>query len=361
MIYITYEDSVLYSAGIWKKVQAQYKVFKKQFGNAYYTLYRGQMMCLYMEDKLLEKELAITKKECNEAIGKWIEKYKISKIYIRHYSIDRQDILFCARMKEMNVKVVIEFPSLLDNLNIVDSKIVAAEDQYYRNQLYKYVKCCTTYHKVDSAYGIPCITLVNGVDIEEQPLKKYRKKDGRIILLAVATFAKWHGYERVIEGLYKYYMEGGKRNIIFNLVGNGGQLGYYNHLVKKYELQAHVNFCGGLYGKELDEIYDDSDIAIGSLAFYKVNTTSGAPIKLREYCTRGIPFIYGYDDISFSNSVYYAKQVSNDATPLAIDEIVEFYDALYDGRDFIKDMRQYAISNLTWETILQPVINYYLN
>ena len=54
MIYIVYDDSVLYSTGIWKKVQAQYRVFKKQFGTAYYTLYSGQMMCLYMEDKLLE-------------------------------------------------------------------------------------------------------------------------------------------------------------------------------------------------------------------------------------------------------------------------------------------------------------------
>lgn len=361
MIYIIYEDSVLSSAGIWKKIQAQYKVFKRQFGNAYYTLYRGQMMCLYMEDQLLEKELAITKKECNEAIGKWIEKYKISRIYIRHYSTDRQDILFYERMNEMHVKVVVEFPSLLDSLSMVDSKIVVTEDQHYRNLMYKYVKCCTTYHKVDSAYGIPCITLVNGVDLGEQPLKKYRERDGRIILLAVATFSKWHGYERVIEGLHKYYQEGGKRNIIFNLAGKGGQLDYYEHLVNQYELQGHVNFCGELYGKKLDEIYDESDIAIGSLGFYKTNTMSGAPIKLREYCARGIPFIYGYDDISFNSNMYYCRRVSNDATPLVMDEIADFYDFIYDGRNFMKDMRQYTITNLTWETILQPVINFYLS
>lgn len=361
MIYIVYDDSVLYSTGIWKKVQAQYRVFKKQFGTAYYTLYSGQMMCLYMEDKLLEKELAITKKECNEAIVKWIEKYKISKIYIRIYSADRQDILFYERMNKMNVKIIVEFPSLMDNLNIVDSKIVAVEDQFYRNQMHQYIKRCTTYHNVEHAYGIPCITLVNGVNIDEQPLKKCRKKDGRIVLLAVAAYSKWHGYERVIEGLHKYYEEGGKRNIIFNLAGNGGQLGYYEHLVKKYELHTHVNFCGGLYGKELDEIYDNSDIAIGSLGFYKANLSSGAPIKLREYCARGIPFVYGYDDISFHNNIYYAKRVPNDATALIMDEIVEFYDSVYDGRNFVKDMRQYAIENLTWETILQPVIDFYLN
>lgn len=359
MIYIIYDDSVLSSAGIWKKIQAQYRVFKKQFGNAYYTLYRGQMMCLYRDDKLLERELAITKKECNEAIGKWVEKYKISRIYIRIYSVDRQDILFCARMNERNAKVVVEFPTLLKNPSIVDSKIVMAEDQYYRNQMHKYVKCCTTYHNVNSAYEIPCIALVNGVDMDEQPLKKYRKRDGRIILLAVATFSKWHGYERVIEGLHKYYLEGGKRNIIFNLVGKGGQLGYYEYLVNKYELQAHVNFCGEMYGKKLEQIYDDSDIAIGSLGFYKTDTLSGAPIKSREYCARGIPFLYGYDDVYFDKDCYFVQKVSNDESPVDIEELIRFYDTMYDGRDFINDMRQYAMATQTWDKILQPVIDYY--
>ena len=58
---------------------------------------------------------------------------------------------------------------------------------------------------------------------EQSAWKKYRKKDGTIVLLAVATLAKWHGYERVIKGLYNYYADGGERNIIFNIVGNGEQ------------------------------------------------------------------------------------------------------------------------------------------
>ena len=46
MIYIVYDDSVLYSSGIWKKLQDLFRVFKKHFGTGYYTLYSGQMMCL---------------------------------------------------------------------------------------------------------------------------------------------------------------------------------------------------------------------------------------------------------------------------------------------------------------------------
>lgn len=361
MLYVTYEDSVVHAIGIRKKMQAQYRVFKKAFGEAYYTLYRGQMMHLYRENILLEKELAFTKGECNTVIKDWIERYNISKVYVRHYSADRQELLFYQYLNEKDIRVAVEFPTVFPAYQgIIDSKVVTAEDTYYKNRMHEYVRCCTAYQPMEKVYGIPCIPLVNGVDIDEQPQKKSRKADGRIVLLVVATYTKWHGHERVIEGMHRYYADGGKREIIFNIVGSGGQLNYYESLVEEYRLQGHVNFCGVLSGEKLDEIYDASDIAIGDLGIYKVGLKSGAPIKEREYCARGIPFIYGHDDMSFGKDNYYARQVSNDETPIDMQMVINFYNEMYDGREFAKDMRQYALLNLTWNKILQPVIDYYL-
>lgn len=361
MLYVTYEDSVVQAIGIRKKMQAQYRVFKNVFGEAYYTLYRGQMMHLYTGGTLLEKELAFTKKECNAVIRSWIERYHISRVYVRHYSADRQEILFYRYMNEAGIRFAVEFPTVFpDSIGIIDSKIVAAEDTYYKNRMREYVRCCTAYQPLDHVYGIPCIPLVNGVDMAEQPLKKIRRPDGRVILLAVATYTKWHGHERVIEGMHEYYAGGGGRDIIFHIVGSGGQLGYYENLVEEYGLQKYVNFCGVLSGKELDEIYDASDLAMGDLGIYKVGLQSGAPIKEREYCARGIPFIYGHDDMSFGEDNYYARQIPNDKTPVDMRMVLAFYDRMYDGRDFRTDMRQYALDKLTWDKILQPLIDYYV-
>ena len=121
-------------------------------------------------------------------------------------------------------------------------------------------------------------------------------------------------------------------------------------------MQEHVTFCGQLSGEMLDAVYDSSDIAVGSLGFFKAGIQSGAPIKLREYCARGIPFVYGYNDISFHKNHYFAHQVSNDSVPVDVQEIIDFYELMYDGRNFVSDMRRYALENLTWDKILQPVI-----
>lgn len=314
------------------------------------------MVYLLLNEQIVEKEFAITNKQCNEILLKWLEKYHIKRTYIRYPLSDIWFIEFVAALKGMGIKSVLEFPTIpYDGEGWIRRP---EEDRYYREQLYKYMDYCTTYANYNTVFNIPCIPLVNGVDIEEQTEKRYRKKDDRIILLAVASHEKWHGYERVIQGMHEYYSNGGKREILFNIVGKGNQLKYYERLAQEYQLCKNIIFHGKLIGTALDEIYDDSDIAIGSLGFYKIGLHSNSPIKLREYCARGIPFVYGYDDISFTENQYFAYQVTNDATPVDMNKIIGFYDDMYDGRDFIKDMRQYALLNFTWDKILQPVINY---
>lgn len=357
MLYINYinisSDGYI---GIRKKISAQCRIFEKVFGTVYYTIFTGTMMYLLHDDKVIDKEYAIAGQTTNEVLLKWLIKYGIKRVYIRYTLSDMWFVDFLKEIKGINIKGVLEFPTIpYDDEGWVRRPL---EDKYYREQLYKYVECCTTYANCKTVFGIPCITLVNGVDLEEQKKKKYRKKDGAVVLLAVASLGKWHGYERVIQGIHDYYTNGGEKNIIFNVVGMGGQLTYYERLTEEYQLEDHVIFHGQLKGAKLDAIYDNSDIAMGSLGFYKANLQSGAPIKLREYCARGIPFVYGYNDISFSKNDYFTYQVSNDATPIDIRKIIEFYDMLYDGRDFVRDMRQYASLNLTWDNILRPVIDY---
>lgn len=356
MIYIIYENYWEIGKGVLKKIKAQCRVFEAVFGKIYHTVYSGQMMHLYHNDELLEKELAVTERECNQIILEWMIKYKIKKSYIRYWFADRWFLELLKKQEELGIKSVLEFPSI--PYDGIFSRQIVSEDHYYREQLHKYIRCCTTFGRYDQVFHIPCLAIPNGVDMKDQKKKCYRKKDGTIVLLAVARFWKAHGYERLIEGMHDYYRKGGKRNIIFNVVGDGVQLDFYSKLVDEYQLQEHVIFYGCLEGEALNRVYDNSDIAVSVLGFYKAGIQSASPIKTCEYCARGIPFIYGYDELSFNESKYFAYQVSNDETPIDMKKVVEFYDAMYDGRDFVKDMRQYAMSNLTWDTILQPVIDY---
>ncbi|HBI60185.1 MAG TPA: hypothetical protein DDY31_03065, partial [Lachnospiraceae bacterium] len=313
--------------GVKKKVFAQNKVFARNFGQAYCTSYSGQMMYLLSDGNVVEKEVAITKKECNDCVLQWIKKYGIQKAYIRYMLSDKWFIEFLRELKNNNIAVVLEFPTIPYEGEI-SSKSVKMIDAHYREELANYVEQCTTFDNLDSVFGISCITLINGIDLEYHPVHRTRKFDNEIILIAVATMCKWHGYERMIQGMAEYYNGSWDKKIIFRLVGEGPETEKYRKLTEQYNLQEYVQFLGHIDGEELDKQYDDVDIAVASLGFYKADTEYGSPIKTREYCARGIPSIYGYEDIGFSGKEEYLLKVTNDDTPIDIEEVIHFYNKL---------------------------------
>lgn len=360
MLYIVYVN--LFDRGyfgIKKKIFAQIKVFEKEFGNVYYTTYCGQIMYLMLNGQIVEKSLALTKKECNRLLALWIEKYSISKTYIRYAYSDLWFINYLEWQKKKGIKSVLEFPTIPYDKELSNKRLIA-EDKYYRRELSKFVSQCTTFSDFDEVFGIPCIPLLNGVDIDKNPMRRYRKPDGNIVLLAVASMAKWHGYERVIEGLAAYYKENGERNILFKLVGEGPETSKYRNMVKSFGLEQYVEFCGKIEGKELDRQYDEADIAVGTLGMYKIEYKRGAPIKLREYCARGIPFIYAYEDLGFNGNERYLINFPNNNEKLNMQDIIEFYEKVKEDKMLIYEMHNIAKDTFTWSGILKPIIKYFM-
>lgn len=360
MLYILYMN--LFGKGfigVRKKVFAQIQTFEKNFEKVFYTIYSGQMMHLLSGDTVLEKELALTWQECHSLIVKWITKYGISKTYIRYVCADRWFLQFLKEQKEKGILSVLEFPTIPYEGEL-SNKRVLTEDMYYRGQMSEYIEKCTTYSDFDKVFEIPCIPLVNGVDIEKHPLRRPKKSKEAIVLLAVASMAKWHGYERVIEGMAEYYRGNGeKKNIIFKLVGEGPEISRYKNLVHHYGLESHVEFWGQLEGEELNRQYDEADMAVGSLGMYKTGLEQGAPIKMREYCARGIPFLYGYKDLGFEGKEDYVMCLPNNSEKIDMQKVLEFYKRLSDDTSLIYRMREDAMRRFTWDGILKPVVEYF--
>lgn len=358
MLYITYialNDKIY--MGVQKKVMSQVKAFLKVFRQVYYTTYCGQMLYLISGDtgEVVDKELALTRQECNQILLDWIEKYNISKTYIRYAFSDKWFIDFLKEQKERDIRSVLEFPTIPYDGELKDKRVIA-EDQYYRKELYKYIDKATTFSNDDKVFGIPAIRLLNGIDVESHPLKERRKQNDKIILIAVASMAKWHGYERIIKGLAEYYSNNGQRNILLRLIGKGSELELYKTLTKNYKLQSHVEICGELTGEDLTEQYSQADIAIGSLGMYKIGLEQASPIKLSEYCVRGIPFVYGYTDLRFEGNEEYLLHVSNEDVSVNMQTVVDFYDQISCDKDISYKMRKDAIEKFSWKNILEPVI-----
>lgn len=354
MLYIYYGNMNKESlVGVKKKILAQSRAFMKEFGKACYTIYAGQTIYLMQENTVIDKKYAATKKMCNEAVMHWLSIYGVKAVYIRYTFSDVWLIDLLKELKSKKIRMIMEFPTV--PYDGEDGIIRPIEDKYYREQLHKYINCCTTYANYEAVFGIPCIPLVNGVNVDEHKLKKRNQEKEDITLLAVATMRREHGYERIIEGLYRYYHAGGNRKVYFRLAGDGPQIQYYKRLVKEYELEKYVTFYGFIQGNDLDKAYDDADIGIGALGLYKSGISAGVGIKAAEYCVRGLPMVMT-DTYGFENK-YYVYTVSNDSKPVNIDEMTAFYHGLQ-HRDYSLDMRRYIVEKYSWDEVLKPVIKY---
>lgn len=355
MIYITYVN--LYDksyCGITKKIMSQIKVLKKYFGKVYYTICCGQMIYLMNGDNIIDKELAFTKQMCNTVLCTWIEKYKIQRTYIRYNFSDKWFLKFLKFQKEKDIKSVLEIPTYPYDGEI-ESKRVLLEDQYYREQLYHYIKWVATNSNSKSVLGIPCIRLLNGVDMEENLLCLKKRKEKKIVLICVGSMLRWHGYERIIIGLSNYYRNNGIYNFHIKMVGDGLEIKKYHMLTIEHGLQSRIEFCGMLEGENLNKQYELADIAVASLGLYKTDIHDVTPIKGAEYCARGIPFICGYHDMRFPNDAEYIMTVPNNSEPIDMNEVITFYENIVSKDKYQEKMRDYALQYLSWDTIMKPI------
>lgn len=356
MIYITYVD--LYDKGyfgIRKKIMSQILAFKKCFGKVYFTVCRGQMVYLIESDQVIEKELAVTRAMCHKAIEIWIDKYNVKRIYIRYNFSDKWFLHFLKIQSEKGIKTVIEIPTYPYDGEIAEGRL-KIEDRYYRDQLCQYVEWVATNSESSNILGMSCIKLLNGVDIESHPLHLKSKKSKKIVLIGVSSMVIWHGYERVLEGLFNYYKNKGEYDFLFKIVGEGNEEYKYHSLVLEYGLQSRVEFCGMLEGEKLNQQYALADIAVSSLGLYKTGIQDVTPIKGAEYCARGIPFICGYHDMRFPDKADYIMTVPNNPEPVNMYDVITFYEHIIAQEDYQKKMRDYALKHFTWDSIMKPII-----
>lgn len=293
-------------------------------------------------------------------IENYILQNKIELIYVRYvYTSNPRFIKFLKKLKEKNIKIFLEIPTYpydqeLLNGNI-SSKLKLYIDKYYRKSLKGLVDKIVTFSEDREIYGIPTINISNGIDMNNISLIE-KKEDKKIRFIGVAGLAFWHGFDRFILSIKEYYKNNSNQEIIFNIVGEGDKK-YFNelqNLVRENGLQNIVIFHGFKFGEELDEIYNNSDIALSSLGEYRRGLERACILKVREYCAKGIPFILGYQDDSLDNNLPFYYQVSNDATLLDIENIIKWYKNLKVNPE---EIRKYAKDNLSWDKQMKKVID----
>lgn len=292
-------------------------------------------------------------------------------IYIRFVLIDRKLLQFIKelRYRFSQCKILLEIPTY-PYANEWKSKLSMApfyiKDMWYHGKLKKYVDRIATFSEDDKIFDIPTLRIINGIWLDDIKVAGKTDNEDKIVLLTVASFQRYHGYERCLSGLSNYYAEGGKKQIEFHMVGDGKEQIYYQDLTKKYHLEKHVFFHGRKTGKELDQFYDIADIAIGSLGFYKIKLDISSNLKVREYLAKGLPIVSGCNEDIFDKSdVDFYYRVPNNSTPIDMEKIIEFYDRLYTGKESrtaVKErIREYANKTVDMKIVIKPIVDFVNN
>lgn len=289
-------------------------------------------------------------------------------IYIRRILVDKKYLAFLKDIKKKNpmCKIIVEIPTYPykgEMLSHWYTAFMYVKEIIYRHKYKENIDRFVTYSDDDEIFGVPTIRTMNGVNVKSisplEPSNEYNPNE--IHLIAVALFARHHGYERVIRGLYEYYQIERNRKVYFHVVGDGSECKKYKKLVKKYKLEKYVRFYGPKYGEELDNLYNIADAGLSALGVYKNGRSKISAIKTIEYLAKGIPVVLGAKEDPLSDSVKYGLKLPNNATPVDIRKITEYLDNLYihRGKRLInKEIRSFAYQNVDNAVTLLPVMEY---
>lgn len=289
---------------------------------------------------------------------RFIKDNQIECLYIRYTQfVDAFFLSFLRRVHKLNCTILMEIPTYPYDgefpSNNIGNIVIKWKDILLRKFFKFYVDRIVTFSDDESIFGIPCINISNAVDADSIKLTERKPKPTEVLtMIGVANVNFWHGYDRMIEGLKNYYEAGGTYPVRFLIVGNGNSTVYNMllSLIDRYHLQGKVELLGPKSGKELDELFNLSDIAIGSLGSHRKNIIETKTLKNVEYAMRGLPIVYAEKNNDFDLQKYVHK-VPADETPINIMDIIAFSKSLNISPVEIRS----SAAHLTWKEQMKKV------
>ncbi len=377
LLYASFSREDSGAKGAFNKVKQQCFSFRKEIDNVYLYVSRRTKSILYqIKNNHLEKMASFNyrtipiyegsnkiRKFTNyfaynsflKFLDKVIDSYNIDVLYYRASQPSKRLMKIIQKKKLIKI---IEIPTYPFENELAKSKTKFEYHLFWKNGMKKFEDFADIIVAISSDNTLKVdkkfVLINNGIRLEDIKVKNQNKKSS-INLLSIANVAFWHGYDRIINGLYEYYKKNPKKEVYYHCVGEGSELENLKNLANDLKLEKYVIFHGTKVGEELDKIVDDSDVAFGSLGLHRIGV--GNPLKSREYCARGIPFVKSYFDPDFPDSFPFALNIPNDDTPVDIDNVISWYEDLSKNHpDYSLEMRKYAEENLSWDAKMKPVI-----
>lgn len=382
LLYLLYFDlSNTEFYGVKKKIESQVIALRKLNIDVDIAYCKGNN--LIIESEINYREIEIKRglsnyrfaiyKVLNENINKW----GYNNVYIRFPgSVDYFFFNTLKMLNKKNITTYLEMPTypiggeLKDVLQLllrnkkyiyaIAKSIIYISHIWFSRRIYKYIKNIVTFMPYDKIWNCNTIYIDNAVDIDKfSPIGKNKYNSNEIKLLGVANVAKWHGFDRVIEGIGEYYKNSdiSKRNIVFNIVGGGELISEMKKRVKELNIEENIKFLGFKRDNDLREEYEKNDIAIASLGMHRIGVLNGSTLKAKEYCAYGIPFVMAYNEKEIKDDFKYVLKFEANEEPIDINKIIMFYETLSKDSNISEQMHNFAQKHYDWKIQMAKIFN----
>jgi glycosyltransferase involved in cell wall biosynthesis len=284
----------------------------------------------------------------------------IEALYIRYtQSADPFFNHFLRKLKRNNIKILLEIPTYPydEETNYCNfrTKLSIRIEKFFRKYLYNSVDRIITFSLEREIFRIPTIIISNGIDLEQTTLINNKSKPKEsLVFTGVAEIKFWHGLDRIIESLKEYYKKNQQKRITLNIVGPGDTITLHKlkSLVKNYSLTDYVLFHDSKSGEALDDIYNDTDIGLGSLARHRSDVHTLRTLKNREYAAKGLPMIFSEDDPDFRD-VNFVYRVKADESLINLEDVVAWHQTVKGCSEQIRTFSQ----QFSWDIQMKKVLN----
>lgn len=350
----TYDEN----SGVVKKIKAQAKAIQK---NGFERVFVGMIdedLWLDVDGGKIGRIQSVSNLRGQSQFFKKLENFIINNdikfIYYRFNAASEPSIIrFFNKMRKSGIKCVMEIPTYPYDRETKNKNRLTYMDIFTRRFLAGQFNYIVTFSEDKKIFGKQTINISNGVDFSIIPTKGYQSHDD-FVMIGVANLMYWHGFDRVIMGLKGYQNGLNNRNVKFIIV-SGKENDYVmelKNIVNNLGLQEIVRFKGEVSGADLDELFNQCDIAIGSLARHRNGIAMLKTLKNVEYAARGIPFIYSEDNPDFDDMPYVMK-VPADESPIDIQSVIDFAQSVKLTPEEIRA----TVKHLSWDNQMKKVVD----
>ena len=312
---------------------------------------------------------AYQQKKHIDAINNVVNRYLNNKtkpfIYLRYPGASRFALRMLKNWQRKGVQFCIEMNGkeeafYLRQLNENPQDIFA---KHYLNCEQKYAQAMMKLadlvvgvsHEIAGFYGAntPTYILSNGFDVNSVKVRQGMLTSEEPINFALISGSPnyWNGADRYINAFKTY---DGTRKVTLHLVGS-----FKPAYLKR--LSGNIIQHGMLNKEQLDQLMQNMHVGLGSCSLFRVGLSEGCVLKIREYLSRGLPVVLGYQDtdLNFGKNLDFVHNISANESSVNVQEVINWTVELYKKYNTLhQDIRNFAKSTFSYENKMRAFVNY---